>query len=246
MSQWQVPHWPCHKQGPDPWERFYCSTLGTGTNETWVSFQIHALLGEFYTGALLRQCQRRPPCHGRGMTTPIREVTSTDQVFIGSIDIRPLIFFIIQSRGSRTKTFFVSNKLENQDVDVPGKNWKKTGWLSCFFNLAILWHSYCKAGATWKVQWKGEGECNHMTLFLLPPTLTIVAVWGKSTFYIFSVWKSWIPGFNWNWLFIASGESNLTAIQGVNMLMNFHTVILSQIALQKYYQVMIGVIGCFY
>ena len=62
---------------------------------------------------------------------------------------------------------------------------KKTSWLSCFVNLTILWHLYCKAGTTWKVQWKGEGQCNHMTLFLLSPTLTIVAVWGKSKFKIF-------------------------------------------------------------
>ena len=160
MSQWQVPHWPSHKQGPDPWERFYCSTLGTGTNETWVSFQIHALLGEFYTGALLRQCQRRPPCHGRGMTTPIREVASTDQVFIVSIDIRPLIFFSIQSSwGGLEQKYFCIKQAWKPGCRCARKELKKVNWLSCFFKLTILWHSYCKAGTTWKVQWKGEGQC---------------------------------------------------------------------------------------
>ena len=85
-SQWQTLDWPCHKQGAEPWGRFYCSTLGPETNETWVSFQIHALLGQFYTAALLRQSYLC--CHGRGMTTPIREVTSTHQLFIVSFSLQ--------------------------------------------------------------------------------------------------------------------------------------------------------------
>ena len=110
ISHWQIPDWLWNKQGAEPWGRFYCSTPGAGTNETWVSFQIHALLGQVYSAALLRQC-----C---GMTTPIREVKCSLSALSSDPDS-------LNKADSVCNTNIVgfSNKPENQDVDVEGKTW---------------------------------------------------------------------------------------------------------------------------